>query len=360
MEGLSMYQLLKKLTDIVGPSGFEQEIQRTILNEVKDIVDEFHVDAIGNLIVKVKGNDAGFPSLLIAAHTDEIGFIVKKIEENGLIRFEKIGGFDDRILLAQPVLIRTDNGIVNGAIGTISAHYVKWDDPNRVANHREMYIDVGAHSKEEVDEMGIRIGQPISYGTELKKLGKNSVVGKALDDRAGCAVLIELLQHLKETDDKHGEVIGVFTVQEEVGIRGASVLSAAVEPDFALALDTTPTSDTKDVLMTGTRVIGEGPCIKIADKSLIAHPLVTNQLQKVAQASKVPHQMEVFMGIGTDAGAIHMTNKGVSAGVISIPSRYTHSPIEVVNLDDLENSLLLLKAFVFSLNELKGKTFLDT
>lgn len=355
-----MYQLLKRLTDVLGPSGFEQEVQRTILSEIKEVVDEFHIDAVGNLIVKKKGNDSNYPSLLIASHADEIGFIVKKIENNGLIRFEKLGGFDDRILLAQPVLVKSDKGNINGVIGTISTHYVKWDDPKRVANHREMYIDVGAHSKDAVAEMGIRTGQPISYGTELKRIGKNSVVGKALDDRAGCAVLIELLNYLKDTDEKHGEIIGVFTVQEEVGLRGASVLSTSVEPDFALALDTTPTSDTNDVLMTGTRVIGEGPCIKIADKSLIANPLVTNQLQKIANESNLPHQIEVFMGIGTDAGAIHMTNKGVSSGVISIPSRYTHSPIEVVDLDDLDNSLCLLKQFVLSLNELKDKTFLDT
>lgn len=355
-----MYKLLKNLTDIVGPSGFEQEVQRTILKEVKNYVDEFHVDAVGNLIVKKKSTKSNFPSLLIATHTDEVGFIVKKIENNGLIRFEKLGGFDDRILLAQPVMIQSDKGNVNGVIGTISAHYVKWDDPKRVANHREMYIDVGLRSEEEVIEMGIKIGQPISYGSELKKIGKNSVVGKALDDRAGCAVLIELLKTLKSTNKKHGDIIGVFTVQEEVGLRGASVLSTSMEPDYALAVDTTPTSDTKEVLMTGTRVIGNGPCIKISDKSLIASTLITSQLKKNAKDANIPHQIEVFMGIGTDAGAIHMTNKGVSSGVISIPSRYTHSPIELVDLDDLNNSLKLLKEFVFSLDALKGKTFLDT
>lgn len=355
-----MFELLKNLSNIVGPSGFEQDVQRFILREVKDYVDEYHVDAVGNLLVKIKGNDASFPSLVIAAHTDEIGFIVKKIEENGLIRFEKLGGFDDRILLSLPILIKAERGIVHGVIGTLSVHYVKWDDPNRVANHREMYIDVGARSKEEVIEMGIRVGQPISYGTECKQMGNNRVVGKALDDRAGCALLIRLLQNLRETGAKHGDIYGAFTVQEEVGLRGASVVSAAVEPDYALVLDTTPTSDTNDVLMTGTRVLGAGPCIKIVDKSFIAHPLVTQHLKKIAENGHIPHQLEVFMGIGTDAGAIHMTHKGVSAGVISIPSRYTHTPIEVVDLEDMENSYKLLYEFVVTMNELKGKTFLDT
>lgn len=355
-----MYELLKGLCDIVGPSGFEQDVQRFILNEIKDYVDEYHVDGVGNLIVKKKGNDPNYPSLLIAAHTDEVGFIVKKIEDNGLLRFEKIGGIDDRILHALPVSIRSDHGVINGVIGTLAMHYVKWDDPKRIANHRELYIDIGARTAEEAREMGIRPGQPISYGVETKRLGNSRAVGKAFDDRAGCALLIRLLKTLDQTDAKHGDIYGAFSVQEEVGLRGASVLSAAVEPDFALALDTTPTSDTPDALMTGTRVLGAGPCIKIIDKSLIAHPLVTQHLEKAAKEENIPYQIEVYMGIGTDAGAIHMTNKGVSTGVISIPSRYTHTPIEVVDLDDMENSFQLLHQFVVSLDQLKGKTFLDS
>lgn len=355
-----MFELLKGLCDIVGPSGFEQDVQRFILNEVKDYVDEYFVDPVGNLIVKKNGNDTSYPSLAIAAHTDEVGFIVKKIEPNGLIRFEKLGGLDDRILHSLPVFIRSDKGRVDGVIGTLAMHYVKWDDPNRITNHRDMYIDVGARSAEDALGMGIRVGQPGSYGVELKKIGSNRVVGKALDDRAGCALLIRLLQNLNETGAKHGDIYGAFTVQEEVGLRGASVVSAAVQPEFALALDTTPTSDTYDVIMTGTRALGDGPCIKIVDKSLIAHPLVTKHLEKVAIEGNIPYQLEVYMGIGTDAGAIHMTDKGVTTGVISIPSRYTHTPIEVVDLEDMENSYKLLHDFVVTLNQLKGKTFLDT
>jgi tetrahedral aminopeptidase len=357
---MMMYELLKNLCDIVGPSGFEQDVQRFILNEIKDYVDEYHVDAVGNLIVKKKGNDPSYPSLVIAAHTDEVGFIVKKIEDNGLLRFEKLGGHDDRFLNSLPVKIRSDRGIVDGVIGTIAMHYVKWDDPKRVSSHRDLYIDIGARSAEDAKEMGIKVGQPISYGTEFKRIGNNRAVGKALDDRAGCALLIRLLKGLNDTGAKHGDIYGAFTVQEEVGLRGASVVSNAVQPEFALALDTTPTSDTPDVLMTGTRVLGNGPCIKIVDKSLIAHPLVTGHLEKVAIEGNIPYQMEVFMGIGTDAGAIHMTNKGVTTGVISIPSRYTHTPIEVVDLDDMENSYKLLHDFVVTLDQLKGKTFLDT
>ncbi|ANU09083.1 endoglucanase [Planococcus antarcticus DSM 14505] len=359
-----MYQLLKNLCELVGPSGFEQDVQRFIKNEIENKVDELEVDALGNLIATIKATDPQLPSILLAAHADEIGFIVKKIEPNGTLRFEQLGGFDNRVLLAQPVTIKGADGYIEGVIGTLAVHYVKWDDPKRITSHRDLYIDVGASSAQEILEMGIKVGQPISYGSGLKLVGdkkRNRVVGKALDDRSGCAVLIELINNLQsKKDSKHGEIYCVFTVQEEVGLRGASVLSPNLKPDFALAIDTTPTSDTYDVLMTGTRKLGSGPCIKIADKSLISHPLVTGLLEKVAVEQNIPHQQEIFMGIGTDAGAIHMTSTGVSSGVISIPSRYTHTPIEIVDLDDLNNTVRLVEAFIFSSKSLVGKNFLDT
>ncbi|ANU26631.1 M42 family metallopeptidase [Planococcus versutus] len=359
-----MYKLVKELCDLVGPSGFEQDVQRFIKNEIQDKVDRLEVDPLGNLIATVKATDSQMPSILLAAHADEIGFIVKKIEPNGTLRFEQLGGFDNRILLAQPVTIKSSQSYIEGVIGALAVHYVKWDDPKRIDSHRDLYIDVGASSAEEVLEMGIKVGQPISYGSKLKMAGdgkRNRVIGKALDDRAGCAVLIKLITNLKSNKTvKHGDIYCVFTVQEEVGLRGASVLSQGLQPDFALAIDTTPTSDTYDVLMTGTRKLGEGPCIKIADKSLISHPLVTNLLEKVAVEKEIPYQQEIFMGIGTDAGAIHMTATGVSTGAISIPSRYTHTPIEIVDLDDLENSVRLVEAFIFASGELVGKNFLDT
>ncbi|WP_088006886.1 M42 family metallopeptidase [Indiicoccus explosivorum] len=359
-----MFSLLKEVCGLVGPSGFEQDVQRFILNEVKEKADKTEVDGLGNLIAKLDATDESMPSILLAAHSDEIGFIIKKIEPNGTLRFELVGGFDNRILLAQPVKIKGSKGYVEGVIGTISAHYVKWDDPKRIASHRDLYIDIGASSEEEVKGMGVAIGQPASYGSELKLLGggkRGRVAGKGLDDRAGSALLIQLLNRLKEQSEcRHGDIYFAFTVQEEVGLRGASVLSSDIRPDFALAIDTTPTSDTYDVLMTGTRSLGAGPCVKIADKSLIAHPLVVQLLEKVAIQQNIPYQPEIFMGIGTDAGAIHMSASGVPSGVISIPSRYTHSPIEIVDLDDLDNSLKLAKEFICHSAELKNKTFLDT
>jgi tetrahedral aminopeptidase len=358
-----MYQLLKELCGKVGPSGFEQDIQRFIIEQIKDHADEYHVDSLGNVIAKVAATNNDYPSILFAAHSDEIGFIVKKIEPNGTLRFEKVGGFDDRILLAQPVVIKSRKGYLQGVIGTLSTHYVKWDDPKRVDSHRELYIDIGAGSAEDAKEMGIEVGQPISYGSELKLIGSDKqprVVGKALDDRAGSALLIKFFQDIKSSKREHGDIYCAFTVQEEVGLRGASILTPSIKPDYAIAIDTTPTSDTYDVLMTGTRVLGDGPCIKIADKSLISHPIVTEHLKNSAVQASIPYQLEVFMGIGTDGGAIHMTSTGVSTGVVSIPSRYTHSPVEIVDLLDMENSLKLIKEFTYTAKKIAGKSFVDT
>lgn len=361
---LKGYKLLKELCELVGPSGFEQDVQRYIKTSIEDKVSKLEVDALGNVIATISATDASMPSMLLAAHADEIGFIVKKIEANGTLRFEQLGGFDNRTLLAQPVTVKGESGYIHGVIGTLAVHYVKWDDPKRIDSHRQLYIDIGAASPEEVAQMGVKVGQPISYGSELKQIGdakQNRVVGKGLDDRAGCAVLIELIEQFHaKTDRPHGDIHFAFTVQEEVGLRGASVLSSNLQPDFALAIDTTPTSDTYDVLMTGTRTLGAGPCIKIADKSLISHPLVTGLLEKAAIEHGIPYQQEIFMGIGTDAGAIHTTAKGVSSGVVSIPSRYTHTPIEIVDLTDLENTVRLVEAFILSSAQLTGKTFLDT
>lgn len=354
-----MYTLLKKLCDLHGPSGFEQEVIRAIFNEIENDIDDYQIDSMGNLVVRKKATDNNFPSLLLVAHTDEVGFIVRGIESNGLILFEKLGGIEDRILLAQPVLIKTENGNVNGVIGTRSAHYVKWDSSSNIPPYNNMYIDIGATSRSEVIEKGINIGQSISFGSKLKKIENNQVVGKALDNRVGCLILIMLLKYLKSHDVKHGDLVISFTVQEEIGLRGAAVLSSNYNTDYALSVDTTPISEAGGIPNIDGRTIGKGPCIKVADNSIISNPVITNLLKIAAEEINIPYQLEVFMGIYSDIGAIHNSNKGISSGAVSIPSKYTHSPIEIVSLEDIDNTFKLLRKFILSLNLLKDKNFLN-
>ncbi|WP_100399616.1 M42 family metallopeptidase [Bacillus sp. FJAT-44742] len=344
-----MFELLQQLTRLHGPCGHEQPAARWILEYVQNLADDVKVDSLGNIIAEKHGTSPG-PSTIITAHMDEIGFIIKKIEENGLLRFEKLGGHDDRILLAQKVQIRTKTGLLTGVIGTMSAHFVKFDDPNKVRNHQHLYIDVGASSKKEAEDLGIRMGDPVTWKSNMEPLGNDTtgkIVGKGFDDRAGCAVLLHTLEEL-QTSPFAGTVIAIFTVQEEVGLRGAKVAAEQVEADAAIALDTTAVSDTPEETMDNSLILGEGTGIKILDFSLISHPAVRESLIELAEKNKITYQGEIFPGIGTDGGAMALANKGIPTGVLSIPSRYAHSPVEVIDVKDLYATKDLLLAFLLA------------
>ena len=339
-----MNELLKELTEIVGPSGFEDEVARYIAKRLQNTADSIEADNAGNLIVRKKGQRPG-PSILVAAHMDEVGFIIKKIEDNGLLRFEKLGGHDDRVLLAQRVQIRTKTGLQTGVIGTISAHMVKFDNPEKVRKHQQLYIDIGASSKEEVKERSVRIGDPVSWFPHYDFLTDTRIAGKSFDDRVGCAILIQALEEL-DASDFAGEIVGIFTVQEEVGLRGARVAAHQLHGDVMLALDTTAVSDTPEEMMDSSLSLGGGTGIKVIDFSLIANQKVREHLIQVAEEQGIHHQLEVFPGIGTDAGELSAAKHGSPTGVLSIPSRNAHSANEVIDLGDVEATTQLLKAFI--------------
>ncbi|WP_028550169.1 M42 family metallopeptidase [Paenibacillus sp. UNC451MF] len=344
-----MEKTLNDLCSLTGPSGFEHEVARYIVGKIKDKADEFRVDGLGNVIAIRKGSFPG-PKLIVSAHMDEVGFIVKKIQSNGLIRFEKLGGHDDRILLAQKVRIATEKGPVLGVIGTISAHMAKYDDIQKVRKHSELYIDAGVSSREEALELGIRVGDPIVWATEVERIGTSRLVGKAFDDRAGCAVLLKAFEEI-DFSQVHGEVCFVFSVQEEVGLRGATTAGRQFEADVALAVDTTAVSDTPEAMMDQTLALGQGVGIKVMDFSLIASLAVRKKLVRLAEQNGITHQLEVFPGIGTDGGALSTSGAGVPTGVLSIPSRYAHSAVELIDLNDLEHTNELLKAFILDLRD---------
>ncbi|WP_462408644.1 M42 family metallopeptidase [Neobacillus sp. Marseille-QA0830] len=351
-----MLEILKTLTGLSGPCGYEHSVSYFLKEYLQEKADQVTIDPIGNVIARKKGDKPG-PVVLLTAHMDEVGFIVKKIEPNGLLRFEKLGGNDDRILLAQPVKVMGTDGIIPGVIGTISAHYAKFDESSKVRKHSQMYIDIGAASKEEVLEMGVDIGTPVTWGTEFQVIGPKSAPryrSKSLDDRAGCAVLLQTLNEL-ENESFSGELILLFAVQEEVGLRGAKTASEHLDADAAIAVDTTAVSDTLEETMDQSLALGAGTGIKVMDFSLIVHKTMKDLLISLAKKKNIPYQLEVFTGIGTDGGAVNYANKGIPTGVLSIPSRYAHSPVEVVDAGDLEATKELLKAFILNLHE--GQTF---
>lgn len=337
-----MKKLLEKLSNIPGISGFEDRVRDFMINELKDYVDEIKVDDLGNLIVIKKGEPNG-KKIMLAAHMDEIGLMVRFIDEKGFIKFSKIGGINDQMLLNQDVYIQSSKGNVPGVIGSKPPHKMKESEKKKILKYDHMFIDIGSSSKEETEKL-ISVGDPVIIKQDFAELRNSLVKGKALDDRVGCAVLIEVL---KQAESK-ATIYGVGTVQEEVGLKGAKTSAFSINPDMALALDVTISGDHPGMKEEeAPSKAGEGPTIILTDASgrgLITPPQVKELLISVAEEEEIPYQLEVSEGGTTDATAIHLTRQGIPTGVISPPSRYIHTPVSVVSLKDLENTVKLVLA----------------
>ncbi len=344
-------ELITKLSNAHGISGYEDEIRDIVKEELEDYVDEIKVDRMGNIICVKNGNDF---TQMIAAHMDEIGFMVKYIEESGYLRITPIGGWFSQTAVNQRVILHGRKGKILGVLGCKPPHFMKEDERKKVIEIRDMFIDVGAGNKDEVKEMGIEIGTPVTIDRECRKLGK-FITGKAMDDRAGVAVMIEALKRT-ETDST---VFAVGTVQEEVGLKGARTSAYKITPDVALALDTAPSTDFPGAENVKIDVkLEKGPVITVADASgrgIIAPKKILDWLVETAEKNKIEYQLEVGEGGTTDATAIHLTKEGIPTGVISVPARYIHTPVEVISLKDLELSAeLVAKALETSHNYFKN------
>ncbi len=331
-------ELIEKLSNAHGISGYEGEVSNIIKEELEDYVDEVKVDRMGNIICVKNGSEF---TQMIAAHMDEIGFMVKYIEESGYLRITPIGGWFSQSALNQRVILHGKKGKVLGVLGCKPPHFMKDDERKKVIEIRDMFIDIGAESKDEVKEWGIDIGTPVTIDRDCKRLGK-FITGKAMDDRAGVAVMIEALKRTK-TD---ATVFAVGTVQEEVGLKGARTSAYRITPDVALALDTAPSTDFPGAENVKIDVkLGKGPVITVADASgrgLIAPKRILDWLVETAERNKIEYQLEVGEGGTTDATAIHLTKEGIPTGVISVPARYIHTPVEVISLKDLDVSAELV------------------
>ncbi|MCC5909884.1 MAG: M42 family metallopeptidase [Clostridiaceae bacterium] len=324
MNGINI-DLLKNMLSTYSPSGNELKISEVIKSEIKDFVDEIKTDALGNLIARKKGSGK---KIMLAGHMDQIALMVTYIDDKGFLRFSNIGGFSPAITLSQRVIFE------NGTIGVIGSEKL---ESLKDLKLDKLYIDIGASSKEEA-ELKVSIGDSCVYfSTPL--IDDKKVISQALDDRIGCFVMIEALKKLTDTNN---DIYFVFTVQEEVGLRGAKTAAYSIDPDLAIAFDVTATGDTPKAKSMAVK-LGDGPAIKIKDNSILCHPKVKNYMIQQAKENNIPYQLEVLELGGTDSGAIHLTRSGVPSGVLSIPCRYLHSDCEMVFLSDVKNSIELTK-----------------
>ncbi len=331
--------LLERLANARGVSGNETEVRELIVEAVREHVDEYRVDSMGNLITLKRASARAKRRLaakvMVAAHLDEVGLLVVHVEDDGRLRFEKVGGIDNRVLPSQVFLIGDNK--VPGVIGAKPIHKSTSAETEQVIKKEDLTLDIGAKSKEEALE-AVKIGDYASFATEFSRLGDGLVRGKALDDRTGCALIVELLGANYPFD-----LYGVFTVQEEIGSRGARVVAYTIEPDVAFVLESTVCDDSpKEKDLSPTTRLGSGPALTVADKSLIADKGLVKLVTTTARENGIPLQIKQPLIGSTDAGRLHLTREGVPSVALSVPTRYIHSPAALLSLSDFEYTLALM------------------
>ncbi len=337
------YGLLKRLSEAAGVPGREERIRELISSELEGVVDSLETDAMGNLIARKKSKKKQAKRVMVSAHMDEIGFYVRFIDDDGFLRVQNLGGFDTRNLFARPVTVHTASGDVVGVMNPAvkPVHIASADDRKKVPELTEFFVDTGLDA--ETVTAKVRLGDPVTLRHPFEDLG-DVVTGKALDDRVNCFILIELLKTLKKPAH---DLYAVFSVQEEVGLRGAQTAAYALEPEIGVALDTTLAVD-----IPGTpaeqRVtkLGDGVALKVMDSSAISTRWLLDEFIALAEQHGVPHQFELLPLGGTDAGAMQRSRGGVASLTLSIPSRYVHTVTEMVAKRDVEASLALLRAYL--------------
>ncbi len=325
-------QLLKKLSEALGPSGYETQVRQIINQEIKHYVDEIYVDKFGNLIAHKKGNS---PKVMIVAHMDEIGFMIKNIEDNGLIKCSDIGGSDPSIFVGEKVNIKTKEGWIKGVITT-----KKVCDGERQKNKVELtdiVVDTGL-SKEELIKLDVEIGSYTFIEKGFDFLGSEDyITGKALDDRIGCYIICELVKKVKYLN---GDIFFVFTAQEEVGLHGATTSTYNIKPDWSIVIDVTNTNEFSE---SPSISVGKGPCITIKDASMIGNRCINNWITEIAKKNKIPIQYDVGELGTTDALNISISRGGVPSAVLGVAIRNMHTTIGVANRKDIENTIKILE-----------------
>ena len=343
---------LQELDELHGVSGDEELVANYLAEHMQPITDEYFQDNLGNLIFIKKGTDPNF-KVMLSAHMDEIGYVVRYIDEKGFVYIFPVGIHDPRMAINQFLSINTSKGIVTGVTGSKPSHMVSAEEASKTIPIEQIYIDVGTSSRLETEELGVSVGDYVSFARKGQFLnGGNVYAGKSIDNRAGCAVMLQVMKDLQ-----HLEIVptvyAVATVQEEIGIRGAGPAAFGIEPDLALAIDVvfaggTPGTPEQALPIT----MGSGPAIKFFDWSLktfngnAVPKKLTNRLMSTAQKHKIPFQRDVMIAGATDGAKISLAGKGVLTGGVSIPMRYMHTAVGCVHMEDMKHTVSLIKDFI--------------
>jgi len=339
--GTHQYRLLERLTNAVGVSGDEGAVRKIVLEEVESHADEVKIDALGNVLVTKKGTRRKRLKVMVAAHMDEVGFMITYDQGKGIFRFAVSGGIDSRQLAGKPVWVGKDK--IPGVIGAKPIHLTTANERKNSISLDSLRIDVGSKKASKV-----KVGDRATFATEYQRLGP-SICAKALDDRLGVTNLIELLKNTPPNID----LLAAFTVQEEVGLRGARVAAFALDPDLALALDCTPAYDLpawdgEENTRYNTR-LDQGPALYVADSGTLSDPRLIRHFVETAEVQGIPYQIRQPGGGGTDAGAIHKQRAGIPSLSISVPGRYTHTAASIIRINDWQHTLNLLYAAISNL-----------
>jgi endoglucanase len=341
----SHIRLIRELTEAAAVSGDERSVRKLVRRRVEPIADDIHTDAMGNLLVTRRGTGRRRIRVMLAAHMDEVGFMIVAVNKEGLLRFEAVGGLDPRQVLGKPVWVGEDR--INGVIGGKPVHLATADELKQTVKVESLAIDIGATSKDSA-QAKVKPGDWATFATRFSRV-RSTIRGKALDDRLGVAALIELLEHPPD----NVEILGAFTVQEEVGLRGAGIAARKLKPDVAIALDCTPARDlpTWDGRENTqyNAVLRGGPAIYAADSRTIAHPALLRHFTETAEKLGIPYQIRQPGGGGTDSGAMQLANEGIPAISISTPARYIHTAAALADLADWRGTVILVHAAVSSL-----------
>ncbi len=335
--------LLATLSDAFGPSGSEENVREILKKRLGRVADRTRVDNLGNIMFYHEGKKS-YPRIMLSAHMDEVGFLVTYVEKEGFLRFERVGGITDNIMLGQRLLIRGSKGFLRGIIGAKPPHILTAEEQNKIIPIEDLFIDIGTDSQDSANKKGIDVGTLGVFDVNFTELGEGFVLGKAFDDRAGCTVLAEVFDALS---DSPYNIVAVGSVQEELGLRGARTAAWQIDPDFGLALEGTFAADVPGTRpdRSSARLKG-GPVVTIMDRTVFTDRRILETLISAGRKKSIPFQFKKVPTGGTDAGAINLTKAGVPSGTVAVPCRYIHGPAAITHVEDIRHTAVLTIQFI--------------